>query len=318
MPISALLSKTKRLTRALSEVAHHGLPQHVIYFGGSLGDDLLCTAIFRELRQRGGQGLWMMTYRPALFDGNPDVDMVVPADTLYRQIAGAARRKFTQPWYGEYDPERDATPPPSHPLISLMCQAAGITGSVDLRPYLTLTEAERAAGRLVDRQAAIQSSGQGAAYHMGNKEWYPERFQEVVSALDGQLQFVQVGAAGDPPLAGAIDRRGALSLRESAAVLSQSQVFVGQVGFLMHLARAVDCRSVIVYGGRELPWQSGYSANENLTTPLPCANCWLWNRCDHDRECMKRIHSDAVIEAVLRQIGRIGQPLPVDVDTLPG
>ncbi len=318
MPVSSLSSKTARVARVLSDVARHGLPGHIIYFGGSLGDNLLCTAIFRELRKRGRRGLWMMTSQPALFAGNSDVDAVVPADTLYRQVAHVTRRKYTLAWRGGYDPETDTSPRPDRHLISVMCREAGLDGEVALRPYLWLSDAERAAGRCAERQIAIQSSGQGAAYHMANKEWYPERFQEVVTALGGRFQFVQVGSAGDPPLAGAIDKRGALSLRETAAVLSQSEVFVGQVGFLMHLARAVDCRSVIVYGGRELPWQSGYSANENLTTTLPCSDCWLWNRCDYDRECMKRIHADVVIEATLRQMERRGQPLPLDVDVLPG
>ena len=53
-----------------------------------------------------------------------------------------------------------------------------------------------------------------------------------------------------PPLKGALDLRGKTGLREAAAILSNSLVFIGQVGFLMHLARAVDCRSVIVYGGQ--------------------------------------------------------------------
>jgi hypothetical protein len=36
-------------------------------------------------------------------------------------------------------------------------------------------------------------------------------------------------------------------------MMVNSVLFVGLVGFLMHLARAVDCRATFICGGRELP-----------------------------------------------------------------
>jgi len=208
--------------------------------------------------------------------------------------------------------EKDQTPPPSEHLIAVMCRAAGISGRISLRPYVNLTQQERSAGRLKPRQIAIVSSGMSGRSPMNNKEWYPDRFQEVVSVYAGKYDFVQLGAKSDPPLKGALDLRGRTSIRESAAILSQSLLFVGLVGFLMHLARAVDCRSVILYGGREAPWQSGYCCNENLITALPCSPCWLWNTCPYDRQCMNLITADNVVRAVDRQVGKAGQQLEVE------
>jgi hypothetical protein len=68
-----------------------------------------------------------------------------------------------------------------------------------------------------------------------------------------------------------------------------------------------------VYGGRELPQQSGYSCNENLTQRPPCSPCWRWNRCEYDRVCMTEISSSVVIEAVLRQASRAGETIREDV-----
>jgi ADP-heptose:LPS heptosyltransferase len=106
-------------------------------------------------------------------------------------------------------------------------------------------------------------------------------------------------------------------VRETAGIMSQSLTFVGLVGFLMHLARSVDCRSVIVYGGREAPWQSGYSCNENLYTPLACSPCWLWSKCDFGHRCMKEIEPQRVVTAIQTQVERAGTPLVVDHDILP-
>jgi len=118
------------------------------------------------------------------------------------------------------------------------------------------------------------------------------------------------------PLAGARDLRGNTTLREAAAILNRSLCFIGTSGLLVHLARAVECRSVVIYGGREHAWQSGYTCNENLESHLPCAPCWLWQDCDRDRECMKQITSDQVVAAVDRALARGGEPLAVDTAEL--
>ena len=124
--------------------------------------------------------------------------------------------------------------------------------------------------------------------------------------------MIQLGSHGDPKLEGAMDLRGKTTLRQSAAILANSFVFVGLAGFLMHLARAVDCRSVIIYGGREKPSQTGYVANKNLYSQVRCAPCWLRNPCDFDRKCMDMITSQQVIAATAEQISRYGSLLEVE------
>ena len=110
------------------------------------------------------------------------------------------------------------------------------------------------------------------------------------------------------------DLRGKTTLRESAAILSRSLAFVGQVGFLMHLARAVECRAVILYGGREHPSQSGYSCNENLYSEVGCSPCWRLNSCPYDKECMRRISAADVGRQALA--GGVTTALALDTDTI--
>jgi ADP-heptose:LPS heptosyltransferase len=196
------------------------------------------------------------------------------------------------------------------------CRLAGITGKVALRPYIFLRPAELAAGRHFDRQIVIQSSGLAANTPMKNKEWYPERFQEVAKLLQGNASLIQLGSRLDPQLIGALDLRDKTSLRQAAAILANSLVFVGQVGFLMHLARAVECRSTIVYGGRETPATTGYIANKNLIGVTPCSPCWEENKCDYDRECMKMIGVEPVVGAAIEQIEKYGSPLETEIISL--
>ena len=151
-----------------------------------------------------------------------------------------------------------------------------------------------------------------ARHPMRNKQWYEERFQSVVDALAGEIDFIQIGSAADPPLQRVRDLRGATRIRETAAILYHARLYVGTVGFPMHLARAVECPSVIVFGGREAPWQSGYICNSNIYSEVPCAPCWRSNTCDFDRRCMSDISVDDVVSAIRQMMGRPRNPLAVE------
>lgn len=306
---------------AAGQLARRGRPRNFVHFYGETpGDDLMCTVVLHEMRRRGWPGIWMMTRFPALFERNPDVDVVVPFDQRYQRLTAWVGGHDRYVEYGGHDQVADRSPIPERHIIALMCQSCGISGPVTLRPYLHLSEEERAAGRLAPRQIALHSSGQSAFSAMKNKEWFPDRLQAVVHALRGDYTMVQLGSPKDPPLDGCVDLRGKTSMRESAAIIANSATFLGQVGFLMHLARAVDRAAVIIYGGRELPWQSGYSCNTNLVTPLPCSPCWRWNACDNpiERECMRLIGVDEVVAAVRARAARSDEPLAEDTDDLPG
>ncbi|MEX0774377.1 MAG: glycosyltransferase family 9 protein [Phycisphaeraceae bacterium] len=292
----------------------YGRPRIILVYGVGLGDHLLCTAVFHELRKRGHRGLWMMSPHNGLFQGNGDIDAVVPDSWRYPDLVQRMGGRSYMPEYGQYDPAEDRSTPIDRHLITRMCQRLDITGEIDLRPYLFLSPQERRRGQLAPKQIAIQSSILSASLPIRNKEWFADRFGALVAELSGAFTFVQVGARTDPPVGAAIDLRGKTDLRQTAAILSQSVVFVGLVGFLMHLARAVDSRAVIVYGGRETPQLSGYPCNENLHTAMPCSPCWYWSRCVHERACMERIGPEPVIAAIHRQAAQFGTPLELARD----
>lgn len=303
---------------AAATLSRHRAPALFINsIGAGIGDDLLCTALFRELVRRGQGDFWVANKHPELYRHNDDVRVVVPPFERYDILLKRFGTRVVYPWYTSYHPAFDRDDPmPEQHLISLMCQKAGITGDVTLRPYLFLSEDEKEGGRLLPRQVAIQSSGLDARHAMRNKNWALERYQEVVTTMKHRYDFVQLGSRSDPPLEGALDMRGKTTLRESAAVLHGSMAFVGQVGFLMHLARSVDCRSVIVYGGRETPAQSGYPCNENLYSAVHCSPCWRLNTCPFERMCLQQISVAQVIDALHLQVERYGSPLACDTDSI--
>ncbi len=292
--------------------AHPGL---YVGFGG-IGDELLATGPLHELASRLGRPLTVFARYEPLFRGNPDVRDVRLADPALPETAARWGIDLRRPceWQADLDADRQA--PPTRHIIAEASFAAGVRGAIHLRPYVYLTAAERtlaAEGLPSDRPLlAIQSTGAAARYYFANKEWGVERFAEVARLLAPRFHLVQLGAAGDSLLPHTIDRRGLPDLRQSAAVLSQCSLLIGQVGFLMHLARAVDRRSVVVFGGREHPSQSGYPCNENLHETPPCSPCWQKSGCDFDRVCLTRITPAAVVAAVDRLLPRVSLPMELD------
>lgn len=294
---------------------HKGRPDHVVYFGTALGDDMLCTALLKEIQLRHKKNVWMITRHPLLFKKNSDASFVLPITPAAFRIAKYfSRENLKTISYTTFDLASDKDLPPNKHIIASICENAGLKGNIHLRPYLTLDKEEILQTCEYNGFIAIQSSGLDGPIPMKNKQWFSERFAEVVSRLKNTLPFVQLGSASDPPLPEVtVDLRGKTSIRETASVLANSRLYIGNVGFLMHLARAVDCPGVIIYGGREAPWQSGYLANENLISNLSCSPCWLRNKCDFDRACMSSITAKNVIEAVDRQLLKSRSDLPVEL-----
>ena len=271
----------------------------------------MCTAVFRELKKRGNRGIAFVTPNPGLFERNQDIDELIPVRNTKADQWAQLGLPFTRLAYSSYDPIRDAEEIPNEHVLIKICRLAGIGGPIELRPYLYLTPEEFAAGKIADGQVVMQSSGLSAPYPMRNKEWFPYRFQEVCSELRADVRVIQLGSPNDPKLEGATDLRGKTTLRQSAAILANSYVFIGLAGGLAHVARAVDCRSVIIFGGREKPSQIGYVANKNLYSQVKCAPCWLRNACDYDRKCMDMISVSQVVAATAEQISRYGALLEV-------
>jgi len=291
------------------EVLRHGFPKYIIQYFGGIGDDLLCSTVAHEIRARDPDArVWLLTRFPELFLRDPNFDRILVSDRYWFLWSSPTlrSRRLELAYTKEKNPEsrcKDDLSPAEH-ILSIMCRKAHLDGRIILRPYFYLTDEEKRNGRRGTRQVVVQCIGAASRSAMLNKLWKIERFQSLVDYINdrwGQsISVIQIGAQDDPALKGVVDLRGRTSIRESAALLSESDCFIGTVGFLMHLARSVECCSVIIYGGREHPWQSGYICNENLDSHVECAPCWKWNDCDHNRKCLDIISVETVASAVER------------------
>lgn len=298
------------LRRWLRALRSHGRPDHVLYFNGGIGDQLLCSAVAREIQVRNRRNIWLLTHVPDLFAANQDLH-ALPFDLALVPWARLMGANVRQMFYQEHiDGEgRDATL--HEPIIAALCRRAGLVGPITLRPYLPAVTMTPVVRRNRPR-IALQSSCLNARYAIANKQWPVERMQAVADALFPTADLIQLGTPKDPPLHGAANYRGG-ALISAANELASCDLFIGLVGFLMHLARAVECPAVIVYGGREPPELTGYSANTNVARQPPCSPCWQYSRCDHDRMCLTDIPAWQIVKAVHEMLARPpARPLPAE------
>ena len=171
----------------------------------------------------------------------------------------------------------------------------------------------------------------GGKFDIPIKWWDHERYQQVVDALRGKVQFVQVGTWGNhhPPLRGAIDLRGKTSVRDLIHLVHHADGVLCGVTAMMHLAAAVPARNpdrvtIVVAGNREPRSWEAYPGHYYLTAgdELACGNCWNGRFlndadaaqsgiCNHIQKglprCMDAITSEQIVDLVheLERKGRV-------------
>jgi hypothetical protein len=135
----------------------------------------------------------------------------------------------------------------------------------------------------------------------------PATWREAVRLLrEAGMSVVQLGAADDEPIAGVdADLRGRTTLRQAAILLRGAACHVGTEGGLVHLARAMQVRSVVAFGPTSRDFL-GYPDNVNLIVD-DCTGCW-WTtkdwfiRCPRgfaDPPCMRAHSGDMIASAAL-------------------
>ncbi len=277
--------------------------------GGGIGDSLNCSAVVHELNRREPGSVSLMTPHPELYRGDPGIRSLHAYDYGLVESLRRWQRRVVHPVYRIPQEQPPRVPMPADHVVAQLCRSAGLTGGVDLRPYYHFQTGEKERFASYAGAVVVQSSCLNARHTLPAKNWPIERMQQVVDALRPHHRLVQTGHRDDLVLRGVEDLRGTLALREVAALLAQARFFVGLVGFLMHLARAVGTRAVIVYGGREHPLQSGYVANENLVGVAACAPCGIDDECRIGHGCMQQILPAHVLAAVGRLETRLGASL---------
>jgi ADP-heptose:LPS heptosyltransferase len=272
----------------------YGKPEFIITWGKALGDNLLLTSPIKYIYGHSKKRQWVLSYYPELFRYNKKIICLKNNDRGEERIISWLKLRLLQPNYSKFI-DKDTEESPENHIIRIIAKQLGIKEYNEVPLEIDYKFHPKEIFELKGKpRIVIQSNSNGAKLFIANKQWYPERFQEVVDYLSPHFEMVQVGSPLDIYLDGCVDFRGKTTVRESIAIIESSRLFIGLVGFYMHAAKAVGTKSLIIYGGREHPDQSGYTENINVYSATHCSPCWKWNNCDYMRKCMQEITFDTV------------------------
>lgn len=174
-------------------------------------------------------------------------------------------------------------------------------GEYQVTPELYLSAGEIKNSPFREKQIVCNFFGK-AEY----KSWDREKADQLVEQLTSEgYTVLQVGSAKDPPLKGAEDLRGKTSLRELAAILQKSRLYIGVIGGIMHLARATGCPGVIICSGGESP--SGFCYDYRFADdPEVCKKCrnkaYPEYSCDRDLSCTSGVSLSLVLRTVREEL----------------
>ena len=135
-----------------------------------------------------------------------------------------------------------------------------------------------------------------------NRAWAFDNWQKLVQKLKNHYNIIQLGIKTTRPLEG-VKLINNVSFRQAGLIIANSEAFLGTVGGLMHLARAVKTKSIILHSGFEPLYCTSYPSNINIFRDYECSPCGLKTKCNLDVKCLNEISYQEVLDTVLRELG---------------
>jgi len=132
-----------------------------------------------------------------------------------------------------------------------------------------------------------------------NKQWGMSRWDVLCMHLTeaGIVPTIIVGDA--PNLFRGAKRIPTPTIRHAAALLSKARLVITGEGALHHVAAAVGCRAIVIYGGYISPEVTGYDDQVSLFAGGGLG-CGMRVRCSHCEAAMSRIQPAEVAAAAVR------------------
>ncbi len=273
-------------------------------------------------------------------------DLIVnlsPLGQVLTMLTGApAHASFAMPRRWWLRPTRDERFLSGHAIdrylyIVSRVGAPMLSDALERTPRLYLSGKDRAVARSILRKAGVSFQDILVAIHpggdgfQGRKQWALDRFAAVARQLIERYQakILLVGGPTDQPLAKTlaaqlpvppVDATGQTTLKQTAALIEASTLFIGNDSCPLHMAGAVGTAAIGIFGPSNIQQfhpvgQPGFrfiAAHRNL----PCSPCfhfvgnrppWQINLC-RSRRCLKAISADEVLASAHELLQEQGAP----------
>lgn len=244
----------------------------LIMRSGAIGDLLLLTPVLAEMKRKSGlaNSLCCFAHHQELFAGNEDVLSTIPyplaLDASGKFIITSLENTM------ECDHTQHAT--------DVFAKALGLTTPLaDYRPVYHVTDAEKEATQkhLFKQRPTLAVQVKAS---VANRDYPLPLWYEVITKLEQRgWGIVLLGRKGQtPPMPDHAFIRDlsalGLSFRESAAVLSQCQAFVGVDSAWAHMCHALDIPAVVLFAAFDWKNRTGKAPKTIAISGVgECAPC---------------------------------------------
>ena len=253
---------------------------------GAPGDALITANVIRCIKkQYPGLRLNCITPHPELILLDPNIDSINQPETFY---------SFDSSYWELIVRKEKSQNIIEHNMLRLGIEKYDYKATF----YLSETEKEWAkhqTSQLDKPLLAICTKSKESV-----KNWPTENWMELIENLKSNFSIIQLGNQKETIFDGVHRYAGKLSMRESAAILSKANYFIGPDSLLMHIANGLNIPSTIIFGGSRPVDCFGYSESINLDFTPECGPCWihdLYESCDHELKCMNSISLTTVIDS---------------------
>jgi heptosyltransferase-2 len=164
----------------------------------------------------------------------------------------------------------------------------------------------------IDFNRPIVGLNTGAGGRWPLKQWREEGYVELVAriARDHDAQFVLLGGPGERDRNERLKAASTVKLldpgcdntvRHFGALVKHCDVVVTGDTLAMHLALALERRTVVLFGPTSAAEIELYDLGEKVVPDMQCLSCYKTS-CDFVPNCMDLISTDMVEQAVRRQL----------------
>jgi heptosyltransferase-2 len=143
------------------------------------------------------------------------------------------------------------------------------------------------------------------------KRWFNEYYIDLIMKLLGLVEMIFIiGSKEEVEVYKDLESENRVklicgSLSEIIYVLSMCSLAVGNDSGLMHLASAIGCKSVIIYGATD--WRRTYPRDGRsyvFSSEMPCQPCWKRICPRSDYQCLKLVKPEYVWKLCLNLLKR--------------
>jgi ADP-heptose:LPS heptosyltransferase len=169
--------------------------------------------------------------------------------------------------------------------------------NVNYYPEIFLTEEEIENGKKIISKYTGIVVCLNASSTIKIKEWDDYKWKKIIK-LYPNVNFIQLGEKEEKHIEGALNFTN-LKLREQLSILKSSNLYVGLDSFWNHAAKALNVKSVILFGPTP-PKIWGHEGNVNIFKNKRCSPCidWSISFCPYGKTCMKSIQVSDVKKAI--------------------